>query len=308
MRHKLLKYCFSLFVFIKAVACEVAAQALPNQLYNKDIQGVVYTSKSYYSTLAGEQLKYSVYLPPDYFQSDRHYPVFYLLHGIGGNEISWIRDYTVHRKADSLIVKGEVNPFIIVMPDGRRSYYINDYKQKFMFESIFISEFIPFIDSTYKTLTSRQSRVVGGFSMGGFGALIYCMKHPDIFSGAIALSAAVRTDSMVYHEKPEKYNQYLRPVFGDSLQQFCRLTRHWVENNPLYLAENNPESLKTVKWYIDCGLNDYLLPGNEALHDLFIRLQIPHEYHLQNGGHERIYWEKAIIPALLFAGRILKAD
>ena len=63
-----------------------------------------------------------------------------------------------HKKADSLIVKGLVHPFIIIMPDGKRSYYINDQNQKFPYENIFISEFITFIDSTYKTIANRQGR------------------------------------------------------------------------------------------------------------------------------------------------------
>jgi enterochelin esterase-like enzyme len=286
----------------------VTSQSLPFQLYNKDIQGAVYTGMSFYSKLAGEYLKYSVYLPPNYSQSGKHFPVLYLLHGIGGNENSWIKNYAVHRKADSLIVTSEIPPLIIVMPDGRRSYYINDYQHKFPYESIFIYEFIPFVDSVYKTIGNKQGRVIGGFSMGGYGALVHCMKHPDIFSGAVALSAAVRTDSMVYHEKPEKYHQYLNPVFGDSIQQYGSLTRHWIENNPLYIIRTNPDTLKSIQWYLSCGLSDYLLPGNEALHDLFMRYKIPHEFNLQCGGHEWAYWEKAIIPALLFTGRILKSE
>ncbi len=300
-------YITCLFIITAAIQ-EVESQSLSDQQFNKDIQGVVYASLNFYSKLSGENLKYSVYLPPGYSQSDKHFPVFYLLHGIGGNEISWLRDYAVHRKADSLIVKGEVHPFIIVMPDGRRSYYINDQNQQFPYENIFISEFIAFIDSTYKTIANRQGRVVGGFSMGGFGALVHGMKHPDIFSGAVALSAAVRTDSMVYHEKPAKYSQYLSAVFGDSIRQYNRLTRHWIENNPLYIVRNNPDTLKSIQWYLSCGLSDYLLPGNEALHDLFARYKIPHEFHLQCGGHERAYWERAIVPALLFSSRILKSE
>lgn len=308
MNYRKLIFCYSHLFILIWISINVKPQDISNQQFNCNLKGVVYSSLTYFSKITGEYLKYSVYLPPGYSLSDRHFPVFYLLHGIGGNEISWIRDYNVHRKIDSLIVSGEVEPFIIIMPDGRRSYYINDYLRKFPFEDIFIKELIPFIDSTYKTTSGRQGRVVGGFSMGGFGALVHCMKHPDIFTGAVALSAAVRTDSMVYHEKPEKYRQYLNPVFGDSIRQYCSLTRHWIENNPLYLVSTNPDTLKSIQWYLNCGLSDYLLPGNEALHDLFIRYKIPHEFQLQFGGHERAYWEKAIIPALIFAGRVLKSE
>jgi enterochelin esterase-like enzyme len=271
----------------------------------KSIRGSVYQSISFYSKIAKDSLHYSIYLPPDYDISPERFPVFYLLHGLGGDETSWINDFSVHRMADSLIVEGEIPPMIIVMPDGRRSYYINDYLDVFPYDSIFIHEFLPFIDSVYKTAEDRNLRVIGGLSMGGFGALIHCFRHPGIFSAAIALSAAVRTDSMIFNEKPEKYSQNFSPIFGDSIPTYKQLTVHWKANNPLYLMNKQSAILQTICWYLDCGLSDYLLPGNEALHDLFLRYKIPHEFLVRSGGHERAYWESGLVPALQYAGKVL---
>jgi enterochelin esterase-like enzyme len=65
-----------------------------------------------------------------------------------------------------------------------------------------------------------------------------------------------------------------------------------------------PDSLRTLNWYIDCGLTDYLLPGNEALHDLFVRYQISHTIINRTGGHERNYWTTGLVPSLLYIGRV----
>lgn len=271
-----------------------------------EIKGKVFQSLSYYSKLAGGNLKYSVYLPGEYDMPGKHFPVIYLLHGLGGDETSWVSDFSVQCIADSLTKAGDILPVIIVMPDGRKSYYINDVYCRFPYGDIFLDEFIPFIDSTYKTIDQREFRILGGLSMGGYGAVVNCMKHPGTFSAAIALSAAIRTDSMILNEKSDKYNQSFKPIYGDSLLGTCRLTHHWIMNNPLYIVKTRPEVLTGISWYLDCGLSDYLLPGNEALHDLFVRYRIPHEFHVRAGGHERIYWKSGLIQALQFADSIFR--
>lgn len=270
------------------------------------MNGSIFQSLPFYSKTAGGNIRYSVYLPPDYYSRTDSFPVFYLLHGLGGNENSWLSDFALSRIADSLITCKAMPSMIIVMPDGRKSYFINDYNHAFPYETIFIDEFIPHIDSLYKTKSSKPFRAIGGLSMGGYGALIHCMRHPGHFSASVSLSAAVRTDSMIMNEKSEKYKQVFRPVFGDSIRLYRAATWHWIENSPLYQVGLNPEPLRSIRWYLDCGFSDYLIQGNEALHDLFTRHGIPHEYHVRPGNHNKAYWETALIPALLFTGRVFE--
>jgi len=296
-------------LFLLLVCILRPSVSLHAQSGNGDIKGpkgTVQQSMPFISKTANDTITYSVYFPPYYSATRDSFPVFYLLHGLGGDENSWIRDFSVDRVADSLILSGCISPMIIVLPNGKKSYYINDYRNEFPYEDVFIREFIPFIDSTYKTKDSKPCRAIGGLSMGGFGALINAFRHPECFTAAVALSAAVRTDSMIINENAEKYNSVFVPVFGDSIQQNKKVTEHWMENNPLYLTGRQPDTLRTVSWFIDCGFSDYLLPGNEALHDLFIRYRIPHEYHVRPGNHDRSYWKPALVPALLFTGRVFK--
>ncbi len=291
-----LQYCFLTLLILFRVNTG-NAQVLSNQ----DKKGTVYESLQIKSKLLGEDLKYSVYLPPDYQKSDIRFPVLYLLNGFGGDETSWIRMAHIQMLADSLINYHIIRPMILVMPDGQNSYFINDYKNAFPYEDFFIKEFIPFIDSLYRTLPEKNSRGIAGLSMGGYGAIILAVKHPDIFGYSIALSAALRTNETFENLSPDRYKNNFSRLFGDSLTGSERITRHWKENSPFYLVNaKTAEVLKNVQWYIDCGMHDPLLSGNETFHQLLLNLNIPHEYHMRIGNHNWNYWRREIPDGLIF--------
>jgi enterochelin esterase-like enzyme len=274
---------------------------------NSEIRGTVYKSLEVYSNILNDKLNYSVYLPPYYHTSADSFPVLYLLHGFMGDETSWIDRTKIHIIIDSLISREEIPPLIVVMPDARNSYYINDYQLQFPYEDIFINEFIPFIDSTYKTLPYPGYRIIAGLSMGGFGAVINCIKHADVFGSCIALSAAVRTDEMTVNMKPEEYSSKFSHIYGSNLEGNDRITEHWVNNSPFYLINDSiADRLKSIDWYFDCGMNDFLINGNEILHQIFLKYNIPHEYHVRIGSHNWDYWHTGIIEGIRFAGQRLK--
>lgn len=274
---------------------------------NSDIRGTVYKSLEANSSIVENKFMYSIYLPPYYHNSNEGFPVLYLLHGIRGDETSWIDRCKIHIIIDSLIQIKELPPLIIVMPDGKNSYYINDYLLQYPYEDIFIKEFIPYIDSTYKTISNTRYRIIAGLSMGGYGALINSIKHTDIFGTCIALSAAVRTDEMIMNMKPADYDRKFSHIFGTDLEGKERITEHWKDNSPVYLVNDSiSEKLKSISWYFDCGTNDFLINGNELLHQIFLKYTIPHEYHVRIGTHNWDYWRTGIIGGIKFAGQKIK--
>jgi len=134
----------------------------------------VYDNLTIESKLLGKQVEYAVYLPKGYETSHRHYPVVYLLHGggpFGDRHTAWIA------------------PAVIVTANVERSYYMNSANGKAPVEDFYIQEFIPFVEKTYRCRTEKKFRGIMGFSMGGFGALLYAFKHPDLFSSCVALSS-----------------------------------------------------------------------------------------------------------------------
>jgi enterochelin esterase-like enzyme len=253
------------------------------------------------SSLLNRPVKYSIYLPPDYYVSNRRYPVVYLLHGYGDNETSWVQFGEANRIADELIQSGELPPMIIVMPDAGASWYINDYQSKVRYEDMFVQEFIGHIDSMYRTRPQREYRAVSGLSMGGYGSLVLAMHHPDLFSSCAALSAAVRTDETFAAVPDERYNTVYGPVFSGPVKGENRLTLTWKRNSPIILARSAPESdLKRVRWYLDCGDDDALSMGNAVLHMAFLDRKVTHEYRARDGAHTWAYWRSGLPDALKF--------
>ena len=154
-------------------------------------QGFVKEKQVIKSAILNKEVHYSIFLPSDYYTSERAYPVTYLLHGYGDADDGWIQFGEVNRLADDAIKTGKIPPMIIVTPDGFTSFYVNAANGNLNYEDFFIKELIPHIEKTYKVKAEKRFRGIAGLSMGGYGSLLYALKYPDLFAAAAPLSAAV---------------------------------------------------------------------------------------------------------------------
>jgi len=255
------------------------------------------------SKILGKEVRYTIYLPYDYNTSSRYYPVVYLLHGMGDDDMGWIQFGEANSIADEAIANRTIPPMILVMPDGGLSWYINNYNNSVKYEDFFIKEFIPYIESKYRILTEKRFRGIAGLSMGGFGSLVYALKHPELFTACAPLSAAVFTDDEIINQSEKRWSNVGASLFGPGLAGKERLTEHYRANNPLDIIKKaNSEQLKSVRFYIDCGDDDFLYRGNSELHVLLRNLEIPHEYRVRDGGHQWTYWRSALPEVLKFIG------
>lgn len=289
-----------------AAAVSVGLAVAPPRVFCGDAAaGQVLEGLKLSSKILGRDVAYAVYLPPDYGTSSRRYPVVYLLHGYTDDESGWIQFGEVNLAADRAIAEREIPPMIIVMPDGGVTFYINDAAGKARYEDMFVQELIPYIDATYRTRASREFRGIAGLSMGGWGTLVQSLRHPELFAAGAALSAAVWPDDEILGMKQENWDKLLGPLFGAAgLAGRARLTPHFREVSPLDLAKSLPEdSLKKVRYYIDCGDDDFLIKGNCALHLLLLDRKIPHEFRVRDGGHAWSYWRTGIVDGLKFIGQ-----
>lgn len=253
------------------------------------------------SSLLNRPVRYSITLPDDYYTSNRRYPVVYLLHGFGDDETGWIQFGEADRILADGIKSGALPPMILVMPDGGKTWYINDYQNKVRYEDMFVQEFIPHIDSTYRTRHDREFRAIAGVSMGGHGALMLAMHHPDLFSSCAGLSAAVRTEETFTAIPDERYNSAYANAFSGPVKGEERLTATWKRSSPLVLARSAPENdLKQVRWWIDCGDDDPLTVGNAMLHIALLNRKITHEFRIHDGAHTWLYWRTGLPDALKF--------
>jgi enterochelin esterase-like enzyme len=264
-------------------------------------QGQVLEDLQFSSAILGRTVNYAVYLPPDYRISSRRYPVVYLLHGYTDSEYAWVQFGEVNLAADRAIAGREIPPLIIVMPDGGVTWYINDFQNNVRYEDMFVDEFVPHIDATYRTRPDKEFRGVAGQSMGGWGALMFAMRHPDKFAACAAFSPAVWTDEDLVSIEQKMFDQLFGKVFGPKLAGQDRLTAFFRKYHPLDLAKTLPEeSLKKVRYYIDCGDGDFLFKGNAALHVVLSDRKIPHEFRVRGGEHDWTYWRTGIVEGLKF--------
>jgi enterochelin esterase-like enzyme len=245
------------------------------------------------SKILNMERKYAVYFPPGYDVSQRSYPVLYLLHGGGDDQTGWVQFGEVLVIADKAINEGKATAMIIVMPDantGRRGYS-NDATGSWRYEDFFFQEFMPYIEKTYRIKAEKRYRAVSGLSMGGDGTFTYALHHPELFSSACPLSAGTGPLTM---EDAKIRLKKENPGISDST-----ITAYFNRQSVLALINNMADSLKkSVRWYIDCGDDDFLYEGNSLVHIAMRKKEIPHEFRMRDGGHNWTYW-RAALPAVL---------
>jgi len=265
--------------------------------------GKVLEEETIKSNILGRDVRYTVYLPADYDISQRSYPVVYLLHGFTDDNTGWLQFGEINRYADKAIADGTIPPMIIIMPNGDSSWYINSYDGKENYEDFFIKEFMPYVEKQFRIKAEKRYRGIAGLSMGGYGTLFYALKHPDLFVAAAPLSAGVFSDDELVALPDESYDGALARVFGRNMKGKARLSDSWQENSILNMvAKESTADLSRVRYWIDCGDDDFLTKGNCLLHIALTEKHVPHEFRVRDGAHNWTYWRTGITDALQFIG------
>ena len=203
--------------------------------------------------------------------------------------------------ADKAINEGKATPMIIVMPDANsvRRGYFNDLKGEYRYEDYFFEELIPFIEKTYRVRTEKRYRAISGLSMGGGGTFIYALHRPDLFAAACPLSGALRSsDDEETAKRMVERDSSLN--MEDTLKHLRSLNPHWQINNA---TDEQKRAWSSVRWYIDCGDDDFLYEGNAQIHIAMKKKEIPHEYRVRDGGHTWDYWRSALPTVLEFISK-----
>nr|WP_320059062.1 alpha/beta hydrolase-fold protein [uncultured Bacteroides sp.] len=262
---------------------------------------------SFYSNCLKREVSYSVILPDGYNSSNKNYPVLYLFHGVGGDCSSWLEYGNVANVMDRMAEKGDIAPFIIVIPDGYLSYYADSYDGSFPYEHFFTQEFVSFIDHTYRTKKDASQRVIAGFSMGGFGALSVGLRNRNLFGAVAALSASIRTDKQYCEEIPQEgWDHQWGRIFGaPGKTGIERLTMYYKQRSPYHiLASLTAHDLKDFALFFDIGDKEgSLCRSNEELHVLLLQKKIPHSWMVRSGGHDFTCWNAALPGVLIFADK-----
>jgi len=263
------------------------------------------TTGSAFSAALGESISYELYLPNGYDASQDRYPTLYLLHGRGDTMQAWTQ---VKDDLDGLISSGAIPPTIVVMPDapwaGRGSWYVDsqytgsDYPGRPV-ETALTHDLVGAIDAAYRTVPDRAARGIGGYSMGGYGAIRYVLAHPNVFSAALVLSPAVYTPLPPSDSSTRDYG-----AFGQGATRFVDSVYQGL-NYPALLPTVSPDL--PVHLYIAVGDDEYVNPNPlDAEHDLdfesaklynVVKRQagVTAEFRELNGGHDWDVWRPGFL-------------
>ena len=276
----------------------ISLLVLLNSLEFSFAQSKVFDNLKMNSEILDMERNYAIYLPPDYESSSRSYPVLYLLHGLGDDQTGWIQFGEVKKIADNAIINGNATPMIIVMPDANTGEvgYFNIPSKDWMYEDFFFNELMPHVESKYRIKSDKRFRAISGLSMGGGGTLTYALHRPDLFSAAAPLSSA--TGSTDVEESLKRIRRYGFEFTRAEMQSLIKA------NHPLELIKDIPlNKLNSVRWYIDCGDDDYLFEDNSLLHIAFKKRGINHEYRVRDGAHTWTYWRESLPTVLEFVSQ-----
>jgi enterochelin esterase-like enzyme len=230
--------------------------------------------KTFYSQVLDHDIGYNIYLPPGYKDCDEEYPVAYHIHGWTGNESSEIWPLEkVYKNRQAITV------FINAI-----STEDNYFDALLQIETIIIKELLPHIDGLYRTLATRENRMLSGFSMGGNMAFYYAVKHPELFGSVTSYAGT-------YHHLYNKEYRTVGVAPEKAIELYEDMMREeWYleENNILCLVRQNAEKIRNkLKIDIHIGTTDILFCDNEILHLYLESLNIPHEYRIfEEIGHE----------------------
>ena len=260
--------------------------------------------KTIHSEILNADRNYSVYLPAGYASNtDKKYPVLYLLHGMNGTNKDWPGRGHLQDVMDQLRAAGEVCEMIVISPDAGGNIgegVWNSYfdMEGWAYERFFFEEFLPAVEKEYRIKGDKASRAIAGLSMGGGGSTSYAQRHADMFCACYAMSALMHLDApqaQAPRDEKDKMWHLTKAVNKLSCVDFV--------NNA---DDKTKEALRTVAWYVDCGDDDFLFECNMNLVLAMRKAGVPYQLRVRDGGHTWEYWHSALYDALPFVSRIFE--
>lgn len=261
------------------------------------------------SHLEGKDMKFNVILPVDYASdTDRRFPVLYLLHGFTGNYTDWCAQ-------TRLVDYARPYEEIIIMPDGDNSWYVNSYSDpKQQWEDYIIDDLIGYVDSHYRTNASRQGRAIAGLSMGGYGALFLGLKRRETFAAVASLSGVVaganfeRWDVKTWKQINNSDAQFYQDVRKTLAEDFGPVDNPARKDEDPFLLIHTLTPANCPQLYLAIGWGDNLLNESREFVALLSQLKMPYRYAEVPGQHEWKVWDEQIQRVLALEAPVIGAQ
>ena len=244
---------------------EMPEPNFPEYLISNVPHGAIHMNYYHSTQTEREKLCY-VYTPAEYDKSSNtRYPVLYLQHGGGENEIGWIWQGKIANIADNLIAQGKMKPMIIVMnagyafrPDGSSHPALGSFIDELA------QDCVAFISNKYRTKEEREFRAVAGLSMGGMQTQKAAFRYPELFA-----HAGIFSGGLTIRNKEEDYSQILL---------------------------DKDEFVKNFRMlFVGCGTKDGLYEKTKENVDIVLSHGVPLEYYEEEGYHDWTFWRHCVV-------------
>ncbi len=242
----------------------------------------------FWSSALGREMPLTVYLPPGYDSTrNLHYPVLYMLHGLGGSHLQWQRDglFTV---ATEMNQAGQLPAMIIVTPEGEDGYWMDHASGGPKYGTYVARDVVAFVDSQYRTIPDGAFRAIGGMSMGAHGALQLALNNPGEFG-------TVGAHSLVLRNKAQAFD-----FFGDE--------RSFESRDPVSILRRDPGPAQRLNLWIDIGSGDSWLAAAASFDQQLQSERVAHLWHVYSGAHDDTYWTSHLRDYLTFYGQSFEAS
>ncbi|HEX9062364.1 MAG TPA: alpha/beta hydrolase-fold protein [Clostridia bacterium] len=276
----------SIIVSIMLIFIVAFISGCSSSVETKSKESIIH-DKTFHSKILDGNLNLKIYIPQVY-SSNEKLPVLYFLHGASGNPDTLFDSLDIKNCADRLIANKRIKPLIIVSTDTLNPLRLEEPNKtqsinENPFEGYICKELIPFIDSNYNTITSKDGRFIGGISMGGFAAIQTAVHHPDIFSKAGGHSPA----------------SWLVEYSDKEIDNWLYSARQLKKGEDI---SSLPEEtgLADIRIYLDCGKDDSIVNDVEKLFPAFKKRGIKVECHVNDGDHAIDYWKRNLERYLIF--------
>jgi enterochelin esterase family protein len=258
--------------------------------------GVVTLGLEAESSLLGRPIRYALYMP-EAAPPATGWPVLYMLHGLTANDAMWFQGDALNRLLDEAIATGRMQPMIVVAPYVGDSWYV-DSSPRYAFgpvDSALATDMIAAIDASLPTASCRSARAVAGISMGGAGAMLQAINHPELYTAAIGFSPALHQPVPAADVRPGMMADFYGGVFGEPFDPAMFNAANAFNRIDRLAAANDLPDI-----YLVIGDDDYpdLIESTALFHARLMDEGIDTTLRVLDGAHDWAFWSTVIIPAL----------
>ena len=272
-------------IFIATFLCFAISVSAQNMM-GWGRQGSRVEYKTMTSQVLGTERNYTIYLPAGYDRNtDKSYPILYLLHGMNDNNKGWYERGHLKDVMDQLTASGEVEEMIIVTPDAGGEVQKDTWQGYFdmpgwAYEKFFYEEFMPMIEKEYRVKADKAHRGIAGLSMGGGGCTSYAERHSELYCACYAMSALMHLNGGMGGGQRAQQGENSKPSKTQLLfEAVNKLSCVEYVNNA---SEDQVKALRSIAWYVDCGDDDFLFDCNLDFIKALRQKRVPYQLRVRD--------------------------